>query len=195
MCDSWAGGSSQGCYPPTGHTASQKIGLGGVQPLHKDTQDGLLKVSVRARGDLKGRKRSNVSPVQISSWLRLNSFHLEKCLEALGTRCVHGQLFRALLGTVWTWSEKCISLRRCSAPLPSAPADFPRSWKESNDFVSSSPCPSHHGFVNLYLLHWNLSLFFILSFLLWFFLRFTVQVLTKTNPPSIGIRLANGETT
>lgn len=148
MCDSWGGGSGQGCYHPTGHTTSQKISLG-----HKDTEDGLLKISVRARGDLKGRKWSIVSPVQISSWLRLEFLSFRKLPRGWRNQVCPWPALQSTPGTVWTWSEYMHFLRRFSVPLPSAPTDFPQSWKVSNGFVSSSPCSSHRGFVYLHLLH------------------------------------------
>lgn len=46
MSNSGAGGNGQGCYAPTGRTASHKIGLGCAQPFRKDSKDDLLKVCV-----------------------------------------------------------------------------------------------------------------------------------------------------
>lgn len=172
MCDSWAGGNVQGCYPPKGHSVSQKIGLGGVQPLHQYTQDHLLKVSVRARGDLKGRKQSDVSPVQISSGLKVELISVRKVPRGFRNQVCPWPALQSTPGNSVNLVRKMHFPEEVLSPTSSTPADFPQSWKEY-DFVRSSPCPRHHGFVYLHLLHWNL--FFLLSFLLWFFPPWDVQ--------------------
>ena len=93
-------------------------------------------------------------------------FPLKKIFTTTDSVCLHGQLIRAFLGTVWTPTGICVPLRSCSTSLPLAPGGFLQSWKEANDFMSVSPHLCYPGFIDL--LWATLKSLLFLYFLLWF---------------------------